>query len=264
MEEMAEYKTPYVTKLLNLKVVYTSNKAAENKYMELQKKLQEKMKNARTTLTTAKNFFDKAYQAYALLILSNSAGECWFNLYQMLTNIESGLFIINCGYIKKGVKHVPEEISHLKNLPENFTLLYKNLFESSTIEELKTNATKLAQSTKNFMESKYKKPTESISSQKIIGTYEEIFSNWKNKVEISIEKNDIYSQFMAIASCQNFYNEMNLLNLDLLSNFKVKDLKSNAYNFVSGMEEWGKMYEQNNIEISIYKNIAEFENDYLK
>ena len=55
---------------------------------------------------------------------------------------------------------------------------------------------------------KREKEKEQPSENNIAGTYEEMFSNWRNKMEEAADKKDVFSSFMNLASLHLMIDEI--------------------------------------------------------
>jgi len=105
----------------------------------------------------------------------------------------------------------------------------------------------------------------------LTGTYEEIYSDWRNKMKLAAKTNEKtnnkYISSMTAASCQQFYDEMREeyegVSIDLMKHFDINDLQNSARVFDEAMEEYRSPCDKSSIEVKEYKTIEEFEEDYL-
>jgi hypothetical protein len=270
LEEMSQYNNPYITKLLELDIIYCNNDKHIQKYLELRSNVTSKLNQVYSIEDNdkAEKFVEEASKEYVNIMLSNKYGECRYATAGMLHYIEFAIYMYNKAYIKRGVKRIPEEISTMKYLPIGFNELYWKLIKAESAEEVKETATLLMKAVKDFakqMEDRVISKKE-ISEAVIKGTYEEIYSNWKNKMHHAADKDDAYLSLMTAASCQKFYNEMyrkyNIGRIDLMENITA-DLTLSAEAFDEAMEEYKKNYDRLGIEIKCYKDLGEFEKKYL-
>ncbi len=271
LEEMSKYNDPYITKLIELDIVYCNDEKYMQKYMKLRSVVINKLNEEYSIedIEKAENFVNEAMKGYGNIMLSNKYGECRYEAASILYYIEFAIYMYNKSYVKRGVKRVPEEISTMKYLPMGFNELYWNLIKAASIQEIKESSTMLMKSLKDFAkEMKDKVISKKVISQAdIIGTYEEIYSNWKNKMYHAAEKGDTYLSLMTAASCQQFYDEMyskyDIARTDLMKNITPDNLALSAEEFDNSMEEYKKNYETLGMETKCYKNLDEFEKMYL-
>lgn len=271
LEEMAEYNNPYITKLLNLDIVYCNDDKYMQKYMELRSNVTSKLNQVYSIEDNdkAEKFVAEASKEYANIMLSNKYGECRYSTAGMLRYIEFAIFIYNKTYIKRGIKRIPEEISKMKYLPVGFNELYWKSIKAESVEEIKETSTMLMKAVKDFAKQMKDKVIlkKQISVDNISGTYEEIYSNWRNKMYYAADKGDTYLSLMTAASCQQFYDEMyseyNIDRIDLMKNITANNLTLSADAFDDEMEEYKRNYDRLNTKIKCYKNLDEFEKEYL-
>lgn len=271
LEEMSEYNNPYVTKLLELDIVYCSDDKYLQKYMELMSKVISKINQPYSIEDSEKveKFIDEACKAYANIMLSDSYGECRYAVAGMLYYIEFAIYICNKTFIKRGIKRIPEEISAMEYLPIDFNMLYSKLIKADSVEEAKEAATRLMKAVKEFVKQMKAKVTvkKDISEADIRGSYEEIYSNWRNKMYHAANRDDAYLSLMTAASCQQFYDDMysqyNINRIDLMKNITPYNLTLSAEEFDNAMEQYKKNYESIGLDIKYYKDLEEFERQYL-
>ncbi len=271
LEEMSEYNDPYITKLVELDIVYCNDDKYMQRYMELRSKVISKLNQIYSIEDNekAEKFVDEASKEYANIMLSSSYGECRYAAAGMLYYIEFAIYMYNKSFIKRGVKRIPEEISTMKHLPIDFNIFYWKLIRAESVEETKEISTMLMKSVKEFAKQMKDKviSKKEISEDAIKGTYEEIYSNWKNKMYHAADKDDAYLSLMTAASCQQFYDYMyskyNIDRIDLMKNITPDNLTLSAEKFDNAMEEYKKNYDRLRAEIKHYKDLDEFERKYL-
>lgn len=276
-ENMAKYKNPYVTKLFDLTIIYVRNEDVVKKYKYFQALLQKNMNNTELINTNVSLHFTKVLENVNSLQNVSNIGAAYRKLSCILKEVEFILFMINRTYVKRGTKRVPEEIASLKILPKNFLPIYNELINCKTLEEIKSKSLLIASSIKELLDNmniSYEliEDTKKIISKKeitvtdLIGTYEEIYSNWKNKMYHAIDINSAYLSFVTMSACQEFYDEMadnfDIIRIELLENYSPDDLEENANFFDSALNEWKKLYDIFELKVQYYSNLEEFENIY--
>ena len=269
---MSEYNNPYITKLLELDIIYSNDDKCTQNYMELRSKVINKLNQVYSLEDNekAEKFFNEAKKDYADVMLSHDFGECNYAKANMLYNIEFAMYMCNKTYVKRGIKRIPEEISTMNYLPTGFNELYWDLIKADSIEDIKEKSTILMKTVKSFAQQMKDKVIikKEIKEEDINGTYEEIYSNWKNKMFHAADMNDVYLSLMTAASCQNFYDEMyneyNIDKIDLMKDFRADNLILSAKVFDNAMEVYKKNYDRLGAKIKHYKDLDEFEKKYLE
>lgn len=277
-EKMTEYNNPYVTKLFDLDIVYIKNEEVLNKYISLRNKVKENMNDTESINKKIGYHFVNVLNSYKLLNETDDILIGYKNLEKIITGIEFIIYMVNRTYVKKGIKRIPEEISNMKILPDNFMDTYLDITNCSTLKEMNFKSTILINSIKKLLDSmsidyNLDIPLEEvheknpITSSDIIGTYEEIYSNYKNKMYHAVNINDRYLSFKTMAGCQIFYdditNNYDIEPINLIDKYDKDDLMKNAISFDNAMEEWKKLYDKLGVNINYYDNIEELENDYI-
>ena len=277
-EQASEYPHPYVTKLIDLDIIYVHDEDVLKRYQELQSRLKENMSNDNVVLKNIQGHFNKAHTALDKLNQNeNNLGLAYRTLAQIIRETEFIIYMANKSYVKRGTKRVPEEICNMKNLPEGFVEIYSDITNCMSVEEIKEKANKLVSCITTFVSDKGIAYTPVIEEKKelekrelmpnnLFGTYEEIYSNWKNKMMHAVTINSRYLSFVTMNSCQEFYDEMasmfNIPQIELMANYNPNDLSSNVNCFNSCMEQWLELYRTHGVEVNYYANLGELENLY--
>jgi hypothetical protein len=272
LEEMSEYNNPYITQLLELAIVYCNDDKYIQKYMELRSKVISKLNQPYSIEQSGKveGFVNEACKEYANIMLSDSYGECRYATTKMLYYIEFAIYMCNKTFVKGGIKRIPKEISMMKYLPVDFNMLYCKLIRAVNVEDTREISTTLMKAVKEFVKQMKDKviTKKEISEADIRGTYEEIYSNWKNKMYHAADRDDAYLSLMTASSCQQFYDYMyskyNIDRIDLMKNITPCNLALSAEEFDNAMEEYKKNYERLGLDIKYYEDLDEFERKYLE
>ncbi len=278
-EHMAEYHDPYVTKLFDLDIVYSKDVEALKIYRSLQDTLKKNMNDDEYVRKQISNHFSNVLSNYYTLKDTQDRGNFYRLLARIIQELEFTLFMINRSYIKRGVKRIPEEIEKLEILPSSFIGVYKSIFKSNSLEDIKLNVFKLINNTRYLLDkmgidyktsdiqqkSKIKKDAK---AEDLVGTYEEIYSNWRNKMYHAASINSHYLSFMTMSSCQQFYDDFadsfNIPHIELLEYYDSKDLEKNAQSFDRALEEWKKLYDAFDLPVQQFASIEELKSSYSK
>jgi predicted nucleotidyltransferase len=272
LESMAEYHDPHVSKLLDLDIVYCAADAYMECYMALRKKVQERL-NSPFSIEDAENVqhhLGNAMKEYAGTMLCDSASEAKYVSAKMLVSIEYVIYLANKSYIKRSIRRIPEEIQAMKILPEKFLQQYHELIQSRTVEEIKSCSTKLMDNSKAFVSelTGRVKTRKEITPESVEGTYEEIVSNWRNKMQLAAHTEDAYLALMTMASCQRFYDEFSseydVDRVRLFEGFQIDDLPRSAELFDAAAEYYRSLYDQVGEPVRFYPDMEAFEQAYLE
>lgn len=272
LEAMAEYTNPHVTKLLHLDIVYRADEASLARYMSLRKTVHDKL-DAPFSIEDANHVtrhFTDAMNAYATVMLSETAAECKYASAKMLLAIEYLIYLANKSYIHRGIRRIPAELRAMKKVPQEFWTDYQQLITADLHDDVRACATRLMKSAQAFVTSVNESVTakKEISQDAIRGTYEEIVSNWRSKMYLAAQTNDAYLALMTMASCQGFYDEFateyKTDRVRLFEEFQVDNLPRSAEQFDVAMEYFRRLYITLGEPVRYYSTIEAFEKDYLE
>jgi len=115
---------------------------------------------------------------------------------------------------------------------------------------------------------------ETVASEKaapaadnITGTYEEFFSNWRNKLLLAAKENDPYLSFMSLASADGMFREIAeevaVSACDVMRDYDPKDLRKAAEGYIRETDAYLREYEKAGIKAARYGSMEEFLRAYL-
>ena len=277
--KMTEYKDPYVTKLFDLDIVYKKDENVVERYLELRESCKDNMNNDEVVKESVRKQAAMLSENYRLLEETGDIGVALRLLNKIITNVEFIIYLINRSYVKRGTKRVPEEISSMKILPKHFLDTYNIICNCDSLTYIKAGASSFMMDMDELLGEysievdEVEKSEEAIvkielTADNIRGTYEEIYSNWRNKMHHAVDINSNYLSFRTMASCQEFYDEMALLfdvpRIELLEKYNPVDLVSNEKAFLEAIEEWKKLYTLVGLEVEQYDSLEDLSNLYGK
>lgn len=263
LESDAECNHAQLSKLLNSKLLYVGDKNALERLGQLQKKAKTMM-GSEGRFQKAKNAFTAAKEIYAECMLTDEISEVRFHSAGVIHNLLHCVMLYHGVYFQKGVKRTFEEIEKLC-LSFDMQNLILAVVRAETVGDMQGALKTLMLAVKSVLAIPSEK--EAPSAENIAGTYEEIYSNWKNKMPEAAENGDVYSSFMNTVSFQLMLEEIgenvSIQHLDLLSDFDPRDLRKNTVNFDSALEQFLQEYYNVGIQPNVYKDIDEFLVHYL-
>jgi len=143
-EQMAEYQHPYVTKLIDLDIIYVHDEAVLKRYKDLQLRLNANMSNDNLVLKNIEEHFNKASSELDSLNQNESdLGLAYRSLAHIIRESEFIIYMANKSYVKRGTKRVPEEVCNMTNLPDGFVEIYSDITNCKSVDEIKEKAIKL-------------------------------------------------------------------------------------------------------------------------
>ena len=292
LEEMANYEDPYISKLMDAKIVYYSTEAEVERLEGLREKVRRILESPFTkadfikvdkTFAMARGFEDKAFSSRGISDARTFAGAAIYY-------VENALALLNKTYFKKGVKMAYEELGAMERRPGNLIDLINKVVLSDREADVKSsleclmNEAKLTISraasdygigcdgfddgAKGIREEEKAgakvKETDAIS---LTGTYEEMVSNWRNKMHLAAESHNHYLAFMSLVSFNSMIEDLKekvrIGDYNGLKCYNPGDLKETADRFDRLLEEYLKEYQKVGMEPKKYRDVDEFVEQYL-
>lgn len=277
-ESSSKYKNPYVTKLFDLDIVYTRDDSVMERYLGLRETTRKNMSLDEVVFSSIREQATELVKNYMCLEETGDLGTGYRLFNKIITNVEFIIYMLNRCYVKRGTKRVPEEIASMKILPTKFLDTYNIICNGDNLTYIKAGASSFMMDMDELLsefgieadevriDESSRVDKQVISADGISGTYEEIYSNWKNKMYHAVDIDSNYLSFRTMASCQEFYDEMaeifDIPRIELLVKYNPSDLKANAKAFDEAMADWKKLYDEVGLEVQYYNNLEELENLY--
>ena len=106
------------------------------------------------------------------------------------------------------------------------------------------------------------KKKELPSAENLRGTYEEMYSNWKNKMTEAAGRDDVYSSFMNLLSLQWMFYEITesiaVDGFEIMDKFNPKNLEENVDVFDQALNKYLAEYGKVGICPRHFESVAEF------
>ena len=264
LEDDAKCPHAHISKLMDSEIVYKRDDAVLKRLEGLRDKAKARL-NSEEIHESVGKIRDYICREYGYVVSMETLGQKRNHAAYMISLCLDAVMLWNGRYYKRGVKHTFEELEGL-SIPENFKENIEDIITSESSSQLIDNATKLLKSVTAHIEHSKEKPAP--AKEQIAGSYEEMFSNWRNKMYDAAERGDIFSSFMNLASLQamldDIGSEVKIQSYDLMEAFDHKKLLKNAETYDNALKQYEKEYEAVGIKAQSYKNVDEFVADYLK
>ncbi|MDE7294227.1 MAG: nucleotidyltransferase domain-containing protein [Oscillospiraceae bacterium] len=273
LQKNALYNDPNIAKLLDSKIVYCSDEKYMNRLEELKEQARQKISqplswedyfNAENSLKEAEHFYSQAMTAEQLPDVFEQAG---YAIYHM----QNAVALLNKKYFRYGVNRAYEELEQMENKPEGFCQLIENVISGNSREEVQTALTALLRETVSV----FKKAKQSLFAEKnpptaetLRGTYEEMYSNWHNKMHTAAKENNRHLAFMSMTSLSAMFaeikSETDIGEYSVFENYHPHDLEKTAQAFDSLINGYLKEYQKTGLQAERYRDIDEFTEKYLR
>ncbi len=141
-----------------------------------------------------------------------------------------------------------------------------DIISADTVEKIRERLKELLVLTNEYLQISKKK--ELPSAENLWGTYEEMYSNWKNKMSEAADRDDVYSSFMNLLSLQYMFHEIAegiaVDDFEIMDKFDPKNLEENASVFNRALSNYLAEYEKVGICPKRYGSVEKFVKDYCK
>lgn len=222
----AECHHAQISKLMDSKIVYVKNQEA---YCELCK-LREQAKaflESEERFQRVNELIEKAKIAYANSYLHEELGQVRVDAFEVIYSLLDAIMLYHGTYFKRGVKRTFEELAKLP-VEEEFSNNMKKISASKDISELRICLKSLLLYAESHIRQKNQKED---PSEKLSGTYEEMYSNWRNKVEEAADNNDVFSSFMNMCNLHDMFSdilsEVNIGSYNIMEEYNADCLEDN-------------------------------------
>lgn len=259
----AECNHAHLSKLLNSKIVYVQDESALKKLEEIKADVLDFLKSD-DRFKKAKEALKNAKLAFGQTCLSNSVSEARTNGAYVISCLLDTVMLYNGMYFKLGIKRTFKELEPL-NMSPLFMENINSIIHSKAVDEIILNLKSMILYVEDYIS--VAKKREKPSAENIAGTYEEMYSNWRNKVEEAAYNGDAFSSFMNLCSLKymlhDIANDVEIEDFDIMLNFNPKDLFENIKVFDDALEKYKKNYDRAGILPKHYANVNEFAKDYI-
>ena len=272
LKKISRYENPYVAKLKQLDIIYTRNNGVNEKYKELQADLNDNMNNEELIKKNISKNFSKILDNYNDILNCENISNAYKILGSFMYNLENVLYLLNGKYVEHGTKNIPVEIAKMNNVPRDVVNIYLKLPECSSINEIIDKMFEIEKSLETFLkdkgikvdfneEEKEKKEKKELKSEDLTGSFEELYSNYYNKLKKASDDNNRYLSFRTMIDAQGFYDEysdnFDIEPIDLIGKYNPNNLEENHKSFVSSLQIWKNLYDSFYKIINIIDNIKD-------
>lgn len=263
LEEDANCDHAHLSKLLDSRIVFVNDESALPRLEALKAKAQGIL-NSDARYEKAIAALNLGKQMYCECFLDESISELRTHAGAVIHQLLDAVMLYHGRYFRKGVKRTFSEIGELA-LPFNMEEQIMTVILGENRESIRNGITVLFRNVRNHLRIPQEKQ---IPCEKNLGgSYEEMVSNWRNKMVEAACNDDLFSSYMNMVSCQFMLQEIeesvDIAHLDMLAGFDPGDLSGNAAYFDHILEKYLCEYKKAGIEPNKYKDVESFVKHYL-
>ena len=258
----AECHHAQLSKLMDSKIVYVKNQDAYEKLCKLREETklflasEERFQRVNDLLDKAKIYFANAN-------LHEELGQVRMDAFGVIHYLTNAVMLFHGKYFERGIKRMLEELA---SLPINklFVDDIKGIVTSKDVSELRNLSKNILLYSEKYLKREKEK---SEPSDKLIGTYEEIYSNWRNKIDEAAEYNNVFAAFMNMCNLQCMFDEISaefaIGIYNIMKEYNPDCLEDNVRLFDECLKKYGEVYKTAGIEIKHFSDVDEFVEEYL-
>lgn len=271
LERMSSFEHTFVSHVIDVDIVYSRGPEHVERFMELRQKALNIINGPMNPelLQKSKKHLDDAVHSYGEMMIEEEPGAVRQLSGYIIRNLTDTVCFLNHNYFKLGVKHQLEEMLAMKRVPEHFEEYFNGIMHAVSVSEIKETSARLIKTVKALYDDIAEEMLEKRIPTKdnLKGTYEEVWSNWKNKIRSAAKNKDVLLAFSSGSSCQEFYDEMHrdlgTASINLMKHFQADNLEAFKNEFEKAMQQYKKEYDNLNMQVLTYNSMEEFRENYL-
>ena len=269
----ARYEHPYISKLMDSRIVYCADERYREELLALRRQVQELLEKpfSEEDAQRAEKELKEAWLCYADAMTAEALWDARRAAGGVIYYVENAVALLNKTYFRRGVRRQYEELNEMEKRPEDLCELIEAVVSAGDADCLKEGLTRLMRAMKAcFRESREtlgpeRKPA---SAEALSGTWEEMFSNWHGKMLLAAERGDRYLAFMSLSALNEMLSdlsgEFDLPAYHALEAYDPKDLHRTAEGFDAVLREYRREYEKAGLQPERYADIDAFVRAYLR
>ena len=265
LEEDAECGHPHLGKLMDAKVLWVRDHRATERMEDLRARAASVLASE-ARFTKAEAAFGRGKKAFAECCLAESLSHARYHAAGAMYEGLSALMLSRGRYFRRGVKRTLEEASDAAPTWD-VGAATATVMEAETVEALREALRIWLRGVRAHMATAMPPERATPCRENLAGTYEEMVSNWRNKMDEAADREDPFSSFMNLASLQGMLDgmaaEVDMPAVDAMAEFDPRDLRRNGQVFDRALAEYLEVYRRAGMEPKRYADVEAFIADYL-
>lgn len=258
----AECHHAQISKLMDAKILYVKKQEAYDELCKLREQTKLFLKSEER-FQRVQELIDKAKISYANSHLHEGVGQVRLDAFGVMSHLSNAMMLYHGTYFKRGVKRTFEELAKLP-IEEEFSTNMKKISASKDISELRGLLKSLIlYAESHIRQEKHKEEP----SEKLSGTYEEMYSNWRNKVEEAAAHSDVFASFMNMCNLQSMFleisSEVEIGSYNIMEEYDPDHLEDNIRIYDKYLKQYEEVYQKAGMTVKRFPDVDEFAADYL-
>ena len=264
LEEDAQCHHAHLSKLLDSQLIYIKDPNAVKRLEALREKATDLLASE-VRYTRAQTSLENAKKIYADCFLTDSLPQIRTNAGAVIHFLLDAVMLHHGNYFRKGVKRTFEELKVL-NLSFDMEEKVMDVIRAETVDAIRNQLTELIRTVQACLRVPNEKATP--GPHNLSGTYEEIFSNWRNKMQEANDRKDLFSSFMNMVSFQFMLSEIaediEVTPLNVMEHFDPRRTEKNLDVFDSALRSYLEEYQKAGMQPKRFANVDAFLAQYFE
>lgn len=253
----------HISKLMDSEIVYIKNQKAYDELCKLREETKLFLESSER-YQRVNELIAKAKVAYADALLCNTLNKVRLNAFGVIDCLLNAVMLYHGKYFRLGVKRTFDEISNLP-VSDEFADNMRKIAASKDVSEIRDLLRSLLLYAEEYTHQKKQKEEPSAV---LTGTYEELYSNWRNKVEEAADNSDVFSCFVNMC-CFNYMlsdisAEFNIGDYNVMDKYNPENLTDNVRLYDTYLMEYEKVCNKAGIKIKRFSDVDAFVAAYLE
>ncbi len=273
LESDAKFEHPHISKLMNSSIVHCPDPADLERLENLRQSVRDRMAKPLSVkdFERAEHLLTEAERCYTQAMCAVTLPEIRRQATGVLYVLPDALMLLNKRYYRRGVRRLYDELIILDKRPAQICELMDAVVSADSTDGVKSALTSLLRETEAVFDAVKKElqPKKELpTAENLAGTYEEMFSNWRNKMVLAAETGNRIMAFTTLGSLQAMLDEIadgvDIAHYDALSGYDPDDLWKTAEFFDRTIAAYLAEYKKAGINVRRYADVDVFTADYLK
>ena len=274
LRETARCESPQLAKLLDSKIVYSSAKEYEERLEAIRAEALSILRApfGMEDLERAEKVLREAEHCYAMTRFAETPSDIRLWSAALISEAEDALTLLNKEYYRLGVKFRMEELARLKNRPDDLCALIGRITDAVGTDEIRRASDELMKAVLAV----FRKARDAVESSKerpgaddLVGTYEEMFSNWRGKMHLAAETNDRHLALESLLCFRGMLideigSRYEIGDFDVMAAYDPDDLAKTEAAFDKLLAAYRSVCEKSGVKIREYADVDAFIGDYLR
>ncbi len=257
----AQCHQAHISKLMDSEVIYVKNQKAYDELCKLREETKLFLESDER-FQRVNELVTKAKASYTDALLCDRLGEVRLCAFEVMDCLLNAVMLYHGKYFRLGVKRTFEEIANLP-VKDEFSDNMRKIAASMDVSEIRGLLKSLLLYAEKYMRQKKQKEE---PSQALTGTYEELYSNWRNKVEEAAINGDVFSSFVNMC-CFNYMlsdisSEFNVGDYNVMEEYNPENLSDNVLLYDKHLKEYETVCNEAGIRIKRFPDVDAFVADY--